>query len=127
PAGAGGGGGLLPDSEALGQTHDETSAVQVVGIITVGGDFLVGEVINASLEAPTILWPVHQARVDKGIGRVLDAVGAGATGTGLPASGGLAPVIDLGPQVQPRGHAPIQRCVEHVPGNIVQRLTLVLP
>src|SRR5690606_16037503 len=118
--------GLLPDSEALGQTHDETSAVQVIGIITVGGDLLVGEVIDARLEAPAILWPVHQARVDKGIGRVLDAVGAGATGTGLPAAGGLAPVIDLGPEVQAGGHAPIQRRVEHVPGNVVQRLALVL-
>src|SRR5690606_39265769 len=88
---------FLPDSETLGQTHDEASAIQVIGIITVGGHFLVGEVVDARLEAPAILWPVYQARVGKGIGRVLDTIAAGATGPGLPTAGGLAPVIDLGP------------------------------
>src|SRR5690606_19598153 len=113
-------------SEALGQPDDESSAIQVVGIVVIRGYLLVGDVVDTGLQAQTILRTEHQPHVGEGIGWILDAIGAGATGTCLPPAGGLTPVVDLGPEVQALGHFPVQRGVEHVFGDVVQRLALVL-
>src|SRR5690606_19783675 len=110
--------------ERLGQREDEASAVQVVGVLTIRGHFLVAEVVDARLQSQVVGCPERYASIDETVSRITEAIGAGTAGAGLPASGSFAAVVVLRPDVDSIGGLPVQRGVEHVLGDIIERLAL---
>src|SRR5690606_39150615 len=86
--------------ERLGQREDETSAVQVVGVLSIRGHFLVAKVVDARLQGQVVRRFEGYASVDEAVCRIAETVGAGTACAGLPAAGGLAAVVVLGPDVE---------------------------
>src|SRR5690606_39851489 len=86
--------------------------------------FLVAKVVDARLQGQVVRRFEGYASVDEAVCRIAETVGAGTAGAGLPAAGGLAAVVVLGPDVDPVGGLPVKRGVEHVLGIIVVWLAL---
>src|SRR5690606_2341574 len=96
------------------QRHPDVEPTAIQGLAIVGaGDLLVEDVVEAGVDVHVLAHPVQAAQVDQCVGRTLLQVLVGNR---------LALVARLRPETQGVAGAPVQADVEHVLGQVVERL-----